>query len=517
MKLRKFFNRFIEVNYTHILENQDIQTHEKHSFNKNIEVFVENIESLSINLPIVLGTIEETLKKSLKIHQDFLERNCKKEKKNGKTFYIVKQEHLRRNQKLRKEVNYSNIAHQIIQRNFIVSLVSQYDSFLGGLIRAMYFVKPELIDASDKKLTFSNLVDLGSVQEARDFIIEKEIDAILRGSHSNQLTWFENKIGKIRDKISSWSDFIELTERRNLFVHNNGKVTNQYLRVCHENGVKFEEEVKLEDNLLVGPSYFEKAFKCVFEIGVLLAQTVWRKFLPENLEEADSSIVNLSYELIHKGEYELAIRILDFFNKYIKDYSSQDLQLRLLLNRAQAYKWSGDSQQCAKILDEKDWSACNDVFKLATQVLKNDYENAYLSMSRLGSQSDEIDKLKYKEWPIFKEIRKEEKFKMCFKSVFNEQFELSEAIAESGYRITDEAIFLATLKECLSSAAKRENGFVGSRFIVEKVLADRGYDISSSWDMFYKLEEKGIIETYNHEDPTGKYFPLNSVKMKADK
>lgn len=499
------------------MENQDTQSQEKLSFNKNVEVFIENIESLANTLPVVLGTIEQTLGKAIKVHQQFLESNCEKEEKDGKFFYIVKQEHIRRNKKLRKEINYSRIAHQIIQRNFVVSLVSQYDSFLGGLIRTMYFIKPELIDASDKKLTFTNLVELGSVQEARDYIIEKEIDAILRGSHSNQLTWFEQKIGKIRDKITCWPEFIELTERRNLFVHNNGVVTNQYLRVCKENGVKFEKEISLDDELLVEPKYFEKAFKCIFEIGVLLSQAVWRKFIPEKIEDADSNIINLSYELIHNAEYDLAIRILDFFNKYIKDYSSQDLLLRLLLNRAQAYKWSGNTQKCKEILDEKDWSACSDIFKLATQVLKDDFESAYKSMHRLGSQSNEIDKSKYKEWPIFKEIRREKEFIENFESIFGESYELSEAIAKSGYRITDETIFLDTLKDYLADAGKRENGFVGSKFFVEKVLAGKGYDIASSWDIFYKLIDEGIIETYNYEDPNGKFFPLNSVRMKSDK
>lgn len=496
------------------MKNQEQPSPEKPSFNKNVEVFIENIESLANTLPIVLGTIEQTLEKAIKVHQEFLERNCEKEEKDGKYFYIVKQEHLRRNKKLRKEINYSKIAHQIIQRNFVVSLVSQYDSFLGGLIRTMYLIKPELIDASDKKLTFTNLVELGSVQEARDFIIEKEIDTILRGSHTNQLVWFEQKIGKIRDKITCWSDFIELTERRNLFVHNNGIVTNQYLRVCKENNVELNEEVKLEYELRVQPSYFEKAFKCVFEIGILLSQAIWRKFIPERIEDADSNIVNLTYELIHNSENELAIRILDFFNTYIKDYSSQDLSLRLLLNRAQAYKWSGDSQKCISILKERDWSACNDIFKLATEVLKEDYENAYKTMFRIGAKSDEIDKSKYKEWPIFRQIRKEKKFIESFEMIFNEPFELSEAIAESGYRITDEKIFLETLKNALENADKRENGFVGSKFFVEKVLANKGYDIASSWDTFYKLVDEEVIETYNYEDPKGKFHPLNSLKMK---
>ena len=64
-------------------------------------------------------------------------------------------------------------------------------------------------------------------------MIDNTIDKLLRESHTEQINWLEKALCvDTLKKFDGWADYIELTERRNLFVHSNGVVDSQYLTEC---------------------------------------------------------------------------------------------------------------------------------------------------------------------------------------------------------------------------------------------------------------------------------------------
>src|SRR5690606_4970742 len=187
------------------------------------------------------------------------------------------------------------------------SFVSQYDAYLGGIIRTMFLSKPEFLNSSEKNILFSELIKFESIEEAREFIVEKEVESVLRESHLKQFKWLENKLGiTLRKDLPSFSDFIEITERRNLFVHCNGVISRQYLEVCKENNVKNIDQAKIGQQLIASPEYFNKCYMVMFEIGVKLGQVIWRKLQPDKLEDADTHLNNVCYALLTKGHFRLA-------------------------------------------------------------------------------------------------------------------------------------------------------------------------------------------------------------------
>ncbi len=90
-----------------------------------------------------------------------------------------------------------------------------------------------------------------------------------------------------------------------------------------------------------------------------------------------------------------------------------------LVNRAQAYKWSGDKQTTAEILRQQDWSATSDSFKLAEAVLNERYEEAARLMKTIGP-SGEPHKVDYRDWPLFREFRKTPEFRKAYEDVFGQ-------------------------------------------------------------------------------------------------
>ena len=402
------------------------------SFQQVINRFITRIESLKFSFQLIVNIIELNQKNA---EQEFI----------GFTSPFLSQEQTETALKISLEMPYEklldfkvlgkkafqySISSPVIKRNFIISLVSEFDIHLSLLIRTMFCVKPETIHVSDKQLSFKQLLTFDSMDSAKEYLIEKEIESVLRESHNEHFKWLENRLGmkSLRNfDTPAWENFIEITERRNLFVHCDGIISNQYINVCTENKINLSNS-KVGDQLDVSEEYFDKAYYCFFEVGVKLAHTIWRKIKPEEREIADETLNNLCLQLIIEEEYNLSNILLDFArSEPIIKNSSQQSKLLLLLNKAQCLKWTGDAKEYRNLLLQQDWSACCDEFKLARSILLDEYDESYKLMKLIGNNPEKISMIHYREWPVFKEFRKTEQFLKAYQEIFNETFDLKPA------------------------------------------------------------------------------------------
>jgi hypothetical protein len=365
--------------------------------------------------------------------------------------------------KLNEKVDTTNLAYNLLPINFVVSFVSQYDAYLGGLIRVMFLNKPEMLNSSEKNIMFSELLKFNSIEEAQEFVVEKEVESVLRDSHIKQFKWLENKLGiTLRKDLSSFSDFIEITERRNLFVHCNGKVSRQYIENCNENGVKGITEIKIGDVLNAKPDYFSKCYLTLFEIGVKLGHVMWRKLKPEENDEADAHLINICYELLVKGHYKLAINLLTFATDTLKKHTQETI-CTLTINKALAYYLSNKKQECKRVIEKHDWSASNDKFKLAVSVLLENVNEAVELMKLIGNKNEHLNKEAYRDWPLFTEFRKTTEFKATYKEIFEEDLIYVET------KPRDLEDILSELKQLKKETAEIENDEIIDEAIEEVI------------------------------------------------
>jgi len=230
----------------------------------------------------------------------------------------------------------------------------------------------------------------------------------------------ENKFGIVLTKdLPCWSTFIEVMERRNLFVHCNGVVSTQYLTVCSAEGVDCSK-IKVGQELQVGAQYFERAYTTILEVGVKLAHVLWRKLKPDEMPTADANLNRVALDLISDEKYTLAQTLLDFATQF-KKFGDESVRRTLVLNRAQAYKWGGDEKRAREILQAEDWEASSEKFQLGEAVLKDDFNSAAKFMKRLG-RGGSPTKEDYREWPMFKVFRTTTQFASAYREVFSEPF-----------------------------------------------------------------------------------------------
>jgi hypothetical protein len=209
---------------------------QRHPITAALERFIQEVESLVTTLPITLFLVHSATQNEWRELEAYIRKHGDEVAKAGdkltaKLPFETYQEYSNKQRRLDR----ISAASRTIPRSFLTSIVSHYDAFLGALLRSLFYLRPELLNASERQLTFKELTEFSSLDEAREYLVEKEVESVVRNSHDDQFKWMENRFKvELRKDLPSWPTFIEVMERRNLFVHSNGVVSTQYLRVCSQ-------------------------------------------------------------------------------------------------------------------------------------------------------------------------------------------------------------------------------------------------------------------------------------------
>ncbi|OJW82916.1 MAG: hypothetical protein BGO69_02445 [Bacteroidetes bacterium 46-16] len=394
------------------------------SFGAEITRYIKHLDSLNGMVPLIMELILSKIQQEKKDIEKFIkDNNVKEEIVEDRKNLLIPEDAFKDFIELNENVEATKIANHFLPINFAVSFVSQYDAYLGRLIRTIFLAKPQILNSSERNILFSELLEFKDINEAKEFIIDKEVEAVLRDSHFKQFRWIENKVGiKLRENLPSFKKFIEITERRNLFVHCNGIVSRQYIDTCTEHEINGIEKIKVGDRLHVKASYLFGCYSILFEIGVKLGHVLWRKLLPEQIEDADEHLNNVCFMLLSKGKYNLALNLLTFATDILKKHCDQETEYIFTINKALAFHLKDKKEDCEKVISNKDWSAASDKFKLAISVLNSDYDLASNLMKMIGANHSHVTKDAYRQWPLFKKFRQSTEFKNAFKEVFEEEF-----------------------------------------------------------------------------------------------
>ena len=396
----------------------------KHPIEAAINNFTSCIEGLRASTPLIEQLIDDVFSK----HGTSLDKEMSKygqilEKDDEEISYSILMPHVSNSVRLIAKLQEILNARLSLPNMFLLTLVSQYDAFIADLFKSFLQKKPELVSASQKSLSFSEISEFESIEEIKNSIINDKVENLIRESHTKQFDNMEKLFDvKLRSGLDIWSDFIEVTERRNLLAHTNGIVTRQYVSVCKRNGVAKEKIQDVGEKLSFSPQYFSNAYNVFFEISTKLAHVLWRKMFPNELEMSDSHYNNVCYRLLKSKNYDVAIKLLDFICDEQKKHSSDNAILHLKFNRCNAYRLANQQDRCIKFLDLIDTSALGIEFKLVEAVLRNQFDTASEIMRIIGKTNDAINQFSYSDWPIFEGFRESNEFLETYEEIFNEPF-----------------------------------------------------------------------------------------------
>ena len=426
-------NESIDANYT-IDENRCV-------FRDAINKYIDFLNSQMDSFPIIFNTLAANVKARASHYEKFI--NDKKvqiieDEERKEVIYRVPLEYGKVFERIQEELSHSVNAYSFIPKNTVVAMVSLYDAYLANLIECAYRIKPELLNASEKEFSFSDIIAFESIDNLKKHVIEKDVESIIRESHDEQFKILSKRFGvPLTNGLPSFDDFIEITERRNLFVHTNGKVSSQYLKKCKTRPFDHkDEDVQIGEELFASFKYVEHCYEILFEIGVKLGQVIWRK-LEKDLEKADDSLIDIGYQLIKKGRYTLACNIMDFAcEPYVKHYNKA-CEYVLCVNHALAYYLKGDLTRCEEIINSNDWSGTDLKYRLAHKVLLEQYDEAIKIMKSIGKVEEM--RVAYAEWPLFNNFGKNQQFRDTYKDIFGKDYQYTETQRTKWEDIVQEA------------------------------------------------------------------------------
>ena len=314
--------------------------------------------------------------------------------------------------------------HFLYRNSSLISLVSRFDEFIGDLIRGIHKLHPDRLKKSEKTLNYEEITALTNLEQAVDRLIDKEVDKVLRDSHAAQIKYLELQLSvQIREILPVWSEFIELTERRNLLVHCGGEVSSQYLRNCKQNGCPAPASLTEGNILHVESAYLRRCHSVLIEVSTKLAQTILRNLFPRDLRRVDSAINTYGIDLLTQGRSDLALMVFDYLCGLPTKLTSEEGYRKIFqINKAISLKFSGKNSPCQQLLNSVDWSSCGPDFTLAVAVLRDDFDKAEKIMAGMNGE-DPIEEADFKTWPLFREFRRTEHFRRAFKTVYAREFE----------------------------------------------------------------------------------------------
>lgn len=388
-----------------------------------IRQYISRLNSQIQSVPTLFNILSAQTVTNVQKVRDFVSKHGSEEKdEKGRDIIKMPIEYSRAFEGLVANMNNSFQALDNVGRNAVVSMVSMYDAYISSLVKVIYNDMPQLLNQSQKDFKLNNILLYKDFDELKEVVTEDEIETLLRKSHVDQLRWLEGKLDMTLTEFKVLPLFVELMERRNLFVHANGLVSRHYLETCEKYKIQINEDVTIGKQLDATDDYVFKSYAILFQTGIMLGFVVWHKIRKQEGEELIDYLSDVCYNLIKEGHYDLAIVMIDFAldNKSFRNHKNQASHIIFLVNKALSYHLKDMQKECLAIVDKIDLSAAEPVYKLAAAILKEDYDQAIGFMDQLGN----VPRMRrdYKEWPLFTKFRDKETFKKKYKELFNEDY-----------------------------------------------------------------------------------------------
>lgn len=336
-----------------------------------------------------------------------------------------------------------------IMAGLFIELFCEFDNFLGDLVRGINSLDESKFYHLKREITIGELKRLPTIDALRDDLLEKEIESLRRESYPKQFQTLEKEYDLVLTKFDEWSTFVEASQRRNLFTHAGGVVSEQYISVCRANGSSEADLPPKGEVLSLNLDYFFQTAGVVEVTGVLLGQTIWRKVFPKDVELADKHLNGVIYEKLRMEQFESAIRFANFGLQSVVAKHTSGVNRRIrLINKAIALCRINKKTEVDQLLGSEDWTDTLRDFSLARAVLEGKYQDAASLMQKIGKEGELVTESAYRNWPLFWDFRKSPEFLAAYEFVFGYSFKNSVTAAAMG-EANDSSGMENTIKQTL--------------------------------------------------------------------
>lgn len=292
----------------------------------------------------------------------------------------------------------------LLRQSGLMSLESTLANLFADLWCWAYRKWPDRLPTADKSFSLAALKQLGSVEAAEDYLLENRIEKHLRESLSSQLQVFKDV--DLSSVLTERPRLVEISLRRNLFVHNDGIVNRLYLE---RHPPDLSTTAKEGDRLQVTKEYFAQAIDTFYTAGVIISHLCWVQWAKEERSFATAVLHHLLFESLRSGDHAAVERLARFALGRLTSTDPAETRHVVTVNLAIAVKAQGRAEEANEIMTAHDWSGTSLKFDVARNLIAGNRSLAIDALRRAVA-AKEIDVFDLDRWPIFSDIREEPEY-----------------------------------------------------------------------------------------------------------
>lgn len=400
------------------LEKEHIETTSEEGKRKNHLGFVTDFYFLLLSNPedipqeCDIQKLQERIEKDIEIvHQDI-------EKDNASILFKFKNEKELREKGV--ELDVKKAANQYMEfrempeihgTNTLIMLITRFEEFISKVFSVLFGMFPQKY-LDDQKVMFSELVD-SNLEQIRELIIQRQVDAKMHEGHTEWFKIFTSHGIDFKHCKDEMNALREIYARRNIMVHNSGKVNSIYL-----NTVK-EATYDIGETLYADEAYLSNAFDVIYVLSFTLC-IEFAKLIKDQKNKYLEAIFNAAYVKLCDEKYYLCRKVFNalLHNKYLdgryRNMSTVNYWLSCIALEG--------LEPVKKEIEEFDTSALDPSFELAKYMLLQQYDEATECLELLYSKHM-VDVKMVETWPLFRDFKNTEQYK-SFRNKHIEEYEV---------------------------------------------------------------------------------------------
>lgn len=297
----------------------------------------------------------------------------------------------------------------LIRRSILITLAGFLEQFFQDIFYAYYKIEAERNLARDKKKKVTGLL-------YDEIWINDQVDKAMKGNLvKTGPKGFRGRIESLKYlgiDLAPSDRFIdeiqEITQRRNLFVHQDGIIDQDYIDRLPAS-YKVGKALILKRRLLVSTFYINRAMRVVYIFGLILHNICWRMWIRNGRRQRNEEFGKCVFSALKQHRYDL---VEDLYGVASALYLERETWHTIKINYGIVLRERGQIAQLRALIGsfrnlEKSWK-----IKLALSILQENFESARMLLNEANDRG-EIGTIS-KDWPLFEPIRNERWFLSSF-------------------------------------------------------------------------------------------------------
>lgn len=299
--------------------------------------------------------------------------------------------------RVEKETEFEEVykKKRIEMSSILISMCTLFESFTSKLLKDTYLNGPISSKIKDKNLTFEDLVNIGQIESAQDYIVTRHLDGLFRESFdvwSKELCETLGANALLKDEKSLFASISEIYQRRNLFVHTDGIVNRHYIKNVPTTEYEEDEKINLEIDYLNNK---------LIEIKEL-SWYLYESYLLKLLKDKEEVFYELNTILLAEIKTPCPA-IPNLFKKYSNlKLDNEEINKIAKINYFLYFKFNGEFESVREEVEKFNTSFLSKEFVFAKKILLTEKDELLPLVEDYVYNLTEEEFFSQADWPLFR-------------------------------------------------------------------------------------------------------------------